>query len=84
MLRNEQVSIVKYISETVRAAAGGSIPRGVCYTDSPHLFARYRHGDHIGDALGIRIFLNTAFADGWVKFYDSYGTEICFGIAFTV
>ena len=78
------MGIVKYISETVRAAAGGNIPRGVCHTDSPSLFARYKHGNHVGDALGIRIFLNTAYADGWASFTDSHGTELCFGVAFSV
>ena len=83
MLRREHVGIVKFIGDTVRAAAGGSVPRGTCYTDSLALDTRYKHGDHVGNALGIRITLNTSCAYGWAIFDDSYGTEICFGEAFS-
>ena len=76
------MGIVKFIGDTVRAATGGSVPRGTCYTDSPDLFVRYKNGDHVGDAIGIRIKLDVHIADGWAVFNDSDGTEICVGIAF--
>lgn len=83
MLRNEHVGIVRFISETVMATAG-YIPRGICYTDSPFLFANYSEGAHVGDAIGIKILLDVHVADGWAVFYDSYGNLICSAVAFTV
>ena len=82
MLRREHVGIVKFIGDTVKAATGGSVPRGTCYTDSPDLDTRYKHGDHVGNALGIRIQLNTSIAYGWASFDDSNGTTVCFAAAF--
>ena len=83
MLRNEHVGVVKFISETVMAAAG-CIPRGICYVDSPTLFANYAGWSHVGDALGVQILLDVHIADGWAVFDDSDGNEICSGVAFTV
>ena len=83
MLRNEHVGIVKFISETVMAAAG-YIPRGVCYTDSPFLFANYADDSHVGDAIGIKIILDAHIADGWATFYNSHGTLIVSAVAFSV
>jgi len=85
MLRNEYTGVVKFISETVMAAAGtNSIPRGVCYTDSPTLFANYAGWAHVGDALGIKIVLDVHIADGWAVFDDSDGNEICSAEIFSV
>ncbi len=84
MLRQEYVGVLEYLSETGRSDAGGNIPRGTCYVDSPDLFIRYTNGDHIGDALGIRLVLDVHIADGWVKFYNDSGALVSTGIAFTV
>lgn len=76
LLLSEYVAILEWLRDSVKVDAGGHIPLGVCTVNTTNLAANFSTGDMVGTALGVRVELDTALANGARKFVDSDGTTI--------
>ena len=76
MLLSEYTAILEWIRDTVKVAAGGQIPLGICRVDTANIAANFNDGDLVGMALGVPIIFYASYDTGQRRFIDSNGTVI--------